>query len=176
MKRRRASERGFNVVEMTVIVAVLIIIGGALTPVVMERVQKRKDQAVVDDFKVIEKAVSRYHVDVGTFAPLQNIEGFDMEPAGPTIKHFIAGDGEQGWDGPYLSRVKTGSAHGGTYDVEVIDQDKATVVLGNRMSLGNHYDRVLVAVNDALDGDGNTTGGVVWGDSQGIHFGINYAK
>jgi type II secretory pathway pseudopilin PulG len=176
MKRRRARERGFNLVEMTVIVAVLVIIGGALTPVVVERVQKRKDQAVVDDFRAIEKAVSRYHVDVGTFAPLQNIKGFDAEPAGPTFKHFIAGDGEQGWNGPYLSRVKTNSAHGGRYDVEVIDEDKATVVLGNRMSLGNNYDRVLVAVNDALDGDGDTRAGVVWGDREGINFGINYAK
>jgi len=176
MKRRRTSEHGFTMVEMIVIVAVLVILGGALTPVVIKQVQKSKDQAVVDDFKAIETAITRYHIDVGTFAPLKNIKGFDTAPASATFKHFIAGDGQQGWNGPYLSRVKTGSSYGGTYDVEIVDEDRAYVVLGTKTSLGDNYDRVLVAVNEALDGDGDTAAGVVWGDKKGINFGINYYK
>ena len=75
MKLRRESERGFTMVEMIVIVAVLVILGGALTPVVIKQVQKSKDQSVVDDFKAIETAVTRYHIDIGTFTPLKNIKG-----------------------------------------------------------------------------------------------------
>lgn len=176
MKWQRESERGFTMVEMIVIVAVLVILGGALTPVVIKQVQKSKDQSVVDDFKAIETAVTRYHIDIGTFTPLKNIKGFDTTPAGATFKHFVGGDGEHGWNGPYLSRVKSGSSYGGKYDIQVVDEDKAYIVLGNKGSLGDNYSRVLSAVNEALDGDDDTAAGVVWGDKKGINFGINYYK
>lgn len=167
---------GFSLIEIVIAVAVIVILAGVITPSVIRQIDKAKVESVVEDFRAIELAMTQYYADVGNLVPLNDIGGFTTAPNGPSVSHFIRGDGQPGWDGPYLQRIKVNSTFGGTYDVDVLSAKEATIDLGTQAQLGGNYTVVLQAVNDALDGDNDTTRGTVWGDSNGIHFGYNYYR
>jgi len=174
--KRDSSRAGFSLMEIVVAVSIIVILGAVLTPAVLKQIHRSKVATVCEDFNAIKTGMLQYYVDVGTMKPLNNIGGFTAVGSGWTVKHFITGDGEQGWDGPYLERVKTKSPFGGTYDVDIIDHDKATIDLGVKSELGSRFQMILEDVDAALDDDGNTSKGTIWGDSNGIHMGVNYFK
>ncbi len=167
---------GFTLTEIIIALAVIAVLSGALVPQVIKHLERAKSQSVVDDFLAIEAAMMDYYADVSTLKPLDDISGFSTTRSAPTAKHFLLGDGQAGWDGPYIKRIKTSSAYGATWDIDVFTDTSATIDLGEKSDLGTKWDVVLNMVNEKLDGDGDTTQGVVWGDDNGIHYGINYVK
>lgn len=174
MKQTRKG--GFSLLEIVVAISILAVLGGVLVPQVIGYIQRGRVQSVVEDFKAIETAMTQYFADVGTYSPLNDIGGFTTNQNGKTFKHFIKGDGQHGWDGPYMQRIKVESAFGGQYDIDVIDTDSATIDLGTKSQLGPHYDELLERINEVFDGDNKLNKGVVWGDANGIHYGQNYYK
>ncbi len=176
MRIPRIPRAGFSLLEIVVAVIILGILVAVVSPSVFRYVEKAKYQEVVDDFKAIETAMVGYYADVGTLSPLNDIGGFTTPQSGPAYKHMLGGDGQRGWDGPYLQRIKTSSSFGGTYDIDVFNSSQASIDLGTQSQMGVNYADVLKNVNEILDGDNDTTRGVVWGDSNGIHYGFNYIK
>ena len=173
-KPKQAKRAGFSLIEIVIAVAVIVIMAGVIAPSVFRQIDKAKVSSVVEDFRAIEMALTQYYADVGNLMPLNNIGGFTTDQTDPTALHFMRGDGQPGWDGPYMQRIKVNSTFGGTYDVDAISAKEATIDLGTQSQLGDNYQIVLEAVNEAMDGDNDLTRGTVWGDSNGIHFGYNY--
>ena len=173
---KQSVRSGFSLIEIVIAVAVIVILAGVITPSVIRQIDKAKVESVVEDFRAIELAMTQYYADVGNLMPLNDIGGFTTAQTGQTFGHFLGGDGQPGWDGPYLQRIKVASTFGGTYDVDVISAKQATIDLGTQAQLGGNYTVVLRALNDALDGDNDLVRGTVWGDSNGIHFGYNYVR
>lgn len=174
--RHSLMRRGFTLMEVVVAVTVIAILGAVLTPAVLEHIKRSKVTAIIEDFRVIETAIMQYYADVGSLEPLDDIGPFSSSPTSPTVRHFLSGDGQNGWDGPYIARVKVASPFGGRYDIDVLSEDQATIDLGVRSELGINYDMLLEQLDETLDQDGNTAGGVLWGDTNGIHYGVNYYK
>lgn len=174
MKQQRT--HGFSLLEVVVAISILVVLGGVLVPQLLGYIQRGRVQSVVEDFKAIETGMTQYFADVGSYQPLNDIAGFSTAQNGKSFKHFISGDGSSDWAGPYMQRIKVESAFGGQYDIDVIDSDSATIDLGTRELLGANYNELLQRLNDVFDGDGDTRKGVIWGDSNGIHYGQNYFK
>lgn len=172
----RASRAGLTVMEIAVAFSIIVILGAVLVRPVLRQVHKSKIAAVCGDFDAIRIAMLQYYVDVGTLSPLDDAGGFTGDPDGWMVRHFITGDGEEGWDGPYLKSIEIASPFGGTYGIDVIDPDKATIDLGARSKLGGRFQMILDDVDAALDDDNDTSRGAVWGDNDGIHMGVNYIK
>jgi len=172
----RSSRTGFSLIGIVVAVAVLAVLAGVLTPVVGRYVTKSKYQSVVEDFRAIDIAMAGYRADVRTLEPLKDISYFEARPGSRTVKHFRTGDGRPGWGGPYLNTIKERSAFGGRYDIDVFGPVSASIDLGRKKDLGTSYTKILQFVNAALDGDGDLQKGIVWGDADGIHYGINYTE
>ena len=170
------ARRGLTIIEVIVVVSILAILAGVLIPSLSKQIYRTKLQAVVEDLKAIETASIQYYADVGSYLPLNDIGGFSTAANGPTYTHFVVGDGQPGWNGPYLSKITDPSPLGGHYDIDVIGADAATIDLGTQTQLSTNFQPALERINEVLDGDGNLTAGVVWGDSNGIHYGINYVK
>lgn len=176
MQTHRSPRAGFSLMEIVVAVSVIAILGAVLTPAVLKHIKRSKIAAVIEDFRVIETAIMQYYSDVGTLAPLNDIGPFTATPGSPTVRHFLTGDGNNGWDGPYIARVKIASPFGGRYDIDVLSDDRATIDLGVQSELGINYSMLLGELNGTLDQDDDLGRGVVWGDTNGIHYGINYYK
>ncbi|MEM7515984.1 MAG: prepilin-type N-terminal cleavage/methylation domain-containing protein [Planctomycetota bacterium] len=173
---KKTLKSGFSLIEIVVALAVIVILVGVIAPSVTRQIDKAKVDSVVEDFRAIELAITQYYADVGNLSPLNDIGGFTANPAQPTVRHFLAGDGQPNWDGPYLQSIKINSTFGGIYDIDVISSREATIDLGSQAQLGANYQVVLEALNDSLDGDGDLTRGTVWGDANGVHFGYNYYR
>ena len=173
---KKTLQAGFSLIEIVIAVAVIVILAGVITPSVIRQIDKAKVESVVEDFRAIELAMTQYYADVGNLMPLNDIGGFTTAQGDPAFRHFIRGDGQPGWDGPYLQRIKVNSTFGGNYDIDALSAKEATIDLGTQAQLGSNYTVVLQALNDALDGDNDLARGTVWGDSNGIHFGYNYYR
>ena len=176
MKKCPALRGGFGLIEIVVAVILIGVLVAVVSPSAFRYVEKSKYQEVVRDFRAIEQALAGYYADVGTLAPLDDIHDFSTSAGSPAYRHFLAGDDQEGWDGPYLDHIKVGSSFGGTYDVDVMSSSQASIDLGTKSRMGLGYQEVLEAMDGLLDEDGDLTRGAVWGDSNGIHFGFNYHK
>jgi general secretion pathway protein G len=176
MRTPSAPRGGFGLLEIVISVIVLGVLVAVISPSVFRHMEKARYQEVVDDLRTIEAALIRYYQDVGTLEPLSDIGGFTADPTEAAYRHFIGGDGERGWKGPYLDELKIGSSFGGSYDIDVFTASQASIDLGTRSRMGAEFANVLSAVDELLDEDGDTTRGIVWGDSNGIHFGFNFVK
>ncbi len=176
MKQPSLLRLGLSSMEMLAALSILAIIATLAAPAAIRHFERAKIDSVVEDFKAIEAAVAGYYADVGSLTPLNDIAGFASGTGDAAKKHFVDGDGKAGWNGPYLEEIKPHSKFGGTYDVDVFSAKSASIDLGVRSDLGKSYELVLAAVNEAFDGDNDTSRGLVWGDSNGIHYGFNYKK
>ncbi len=171
-----SSKNGFSLIEIVIAVAVVVILAGVVTPSVIRQIDQSNIDSVVEDFRNLEQAIEKYHADIGTVMPLNDIGGFTLAEADPTHRHFVSGDGQARWNGPYLTQIPLQSSFGGFFDIDAISPKEATIDLGTQAQLGINYAAALQAINAALDGDNDLSRGSVWGDSNGIHYGYNYVR
>lgn len=176
MAKRTTPRAGFSMMEIVVAVSIIVILGAVLTPAVLRQIHRSKIAAICEDFNAIKTGMLQYYADVGTLKPLDDIKGLSALSGGSSVKHFITGDGETGWDGPYLERIKSASPFGGTYDIDVIDHDQATIDLGKQADLKGRFRLIVQGVDAALDDDGDPRKGTIWGDQDGLHMAINWFK
>jgi len=173
---RPSRNSGFSFTELIVAFSVLVVSVGVMVPSVRRYMQASRVQSTLEDLVSIETAVKGYLVDVGTLEPLVDIDGFSSDAGGPTARHLVTGDDQPGWDGPYLSRLRTHSALGPRYDIQVLGPKTARIDLLTSTTFKGNFAASLAAIDMTFDDDGDTTKGRVWGDAAGIHYGIGFAK
>jgi len=171
----RAS-RGFTLVELAIVIITLTVLSAVVSPPLVGFVQKTRFDGTAEEFRTLENSLIHYYSDTGSLRPLENIAGIGTSATDPAHVHLISGDGHEGWDGPYLEELRAKSAHGGTYDIDVLSDSQAKIILGTREELGGTYPALLETVNKLLDGDKDLDRGVIWGDANGINYGVNYSQ
>ena len=102
---RRSAQRGFTLTEIVVAIAVLAILAGAMTPLVVKQIEKSRKSRSQQDLRVIKVAFEQYFADTGRWpcnwragasntwnGELRNFQCMYENTANLT-----------GWDGPYLN-------------------------------------------------------------------------
>ncbi|MEL6480726.1 MAG: type II secretion system major pseudopilin GspG [Pseudomonadota bacterium] len=92
MRRRRPAARGFSLVEMLVVVAIVGLLIGLVGPAAMRQLQGSRSTTAAAQIHQIRAAVDIFAMDVGRY-PSQ-AEGLNALVSNP--------GGVRGWNGPYL--------------------------------------------------------------------------
>lgn len=173
---RAPRRHGFTVVELVIVIATFAVLTAVVSPTFVELARKTRFDPLVEEMRTMENALVRYYTDTGSLKPLENIAGITDSVQDPAHKHLISGDGREGWNGPYAEELPSESGYGGTYDIDVISDSQAKIILGTREELGGAYPAMLETLNQQLDGDKDLERGLVWGDASGINYGVNFVR
>ena len=104
-KRRRARARGFSLVEMLVVVAIIGLLVGLVGPAAMRQLQASRVNATEAQIDQLRAALDIFQIDTGRLPP---------EDVG--LAALVADPGIPGWNGPYLRDGQLPSdAWGGTF-------------------------------------------------------------
>jgi prepilin-type N-terminal cleavage/methylation domain-containing protein len=170
----RARRRGFTLIEMIVVIAIMLILATTITPVIVGNLDKArvdKSEATLENFTA---AIDAFRTDVKHNPAMltqltRPLDADDRDSCGSTYPpgHRSA------WRGPYLSREvpETG------LPVGIVTAQNALL----RQSVGGQtYLRIVIplvslddatALNDVVDGDASSTSGTIqWTapDAQGL--------
>lgn len=88
----RRLSRGFTLVELLVVLAILAMLAGLVGPQVLNQLGGAKSKTAVVQIRDLEQALEMYKLDLGRFpASDAGLEALVREPPGA-----------KGWNGPYL--------------------------------------------------------------------------
>ena len=90
-KRRSRATRGFSLVEMLVVVAIIGLLVGLVGPAAMRQLQASRVSATEAQIDQLRAALDIYQIDTGRLPP---------EEVGLTA--LVSNPGVPGWNGPYL--------------------------------------------------------------------------
>lgn len=90
--RKRASQGGFTLMELLVVLAILGLLAGLVGPAVLNQLGGAKSKTAKIQIKDLEQSLEMYKLDVGRYPSTD--EGLGALVAKPA--------GVAGWNGPYL--------------------------------------------------------------------------
>ena len=165
----KVSERGFTLMEMIGVMAVIAILASVATPKIFEAIEDAKVSAFVQEVNTLKLAAAQYYKDTGTWPRHQpshknkkfhNLMVNDKNGSGKPIP---------GWKGPYLDReLRNQVAKGGFQDLmATASKDWACDIDGDGKRDGRFLvyradgisDAIAQKISDVLDGDGDVTKG-----------------
>ena len=92
--RRNQSMRGFTLVELLVVLAILGMLAALVGPQVLNQLGGAKSKSAAIQISDLEQALELYKLDVGKFpGSEQGLNALVRQPSGET-----------GWNGPYLKK------------------------------------------------------------------------
>ena len=135
----QARHRGFTLVEMIGVLAVIAILGSVAAPKIFAAIEDAKVSAYVQQINTISSAVAKFQTDTGRW-PRHN-PGSNQDRRRQLMVNSLDNTNPiPGWQGPYIEKELT-----------------------NHVAKGSNQDLFLANNNDAnwacdLDGDGNPDG------------------
>lgn len=161
------AQHGFTLTEIIVAIAVIAILAGAMTPLVVKQIEKSRDSRASQDMRAIKAAMNQYFADTGSWPCAWTAGG--NKDAHEDLRDYSClyeDDGNTGWDGPYLE--KSGGTKGGaTVMAQKVDGNWQGIVdpWGNpyrvymRRRAGNAPNGTIVLYSNGTDGRKDTTNG-----------------
>lgn len=68
-RRHREAQRGFTLIEVMVVVLIVSLLGAIAAPAYQASIDTARRVALVDDARNLHSALTRYHVDQGSYPP-----------------------------------------------------------------------------------------------------------
>lgn len=166
MKR---TQKGFTLIEMIGVMAVIAILAAVATPKIFEAIDDAKVSSYIQEVNTLKQAVAKYYKDTGQWPRhipthsnkrYHNLMVNDADGSGAPIK---------GWDGPYLERELTNQISKGGYQ-EVVNTSGANWTCdldGDGTKDGSFLvyradgvsDAIAKKISNIIDGDGDITSG-----------------
>lgn len=92
---RRQRRAAFTLVELLVVLAIIGLLAGVISPQVMKHLGHAKTQTARMDIKNIGTALDMYRIDVGSYPTQeQGLQALGQQPTGVTA-----------WKGPYIDKT-----------------------------------------------------------------------
>ena len=166
-------QKGFTLMEMIGVMAVIAILAAVATPRIFEAIEDAKVSSFLAEANMVKLAVAQYYKDTGrwprhiptnTNTRYHNLMKNDANGSGAAIP---------GWNGPYLDRELTHQITKGAYQDVIVTNSVhwACDVDGDGNYDGtflvyradNISDEVAQKISEAIDGDSSiTTGNKRW--------------
>lgn len=105
MRKILLEEKGFTLVELLTVIAIIAILGAVVAPNLFRAVDRSKVSAAVADSRAIKGAAVAYYSDTGEWPPDID-DGSDPGFVGSEV---------QGWNGPYLDSWPAKNPWNGKY-------------------------------------------------------------
>lgn len=103
--RRRHAARGFTLIEMLVVIAIIAMLAGLVGPAVMNKLGGAKVKTAAIQIADLDKALEMYKLDVGRYPTnAEGLQALVQRPGSAT-----------GWDGPYLKGSLPADPWGNAY-------------------------------------------------------------
>ena len=107
-RRTLKDRRGFTLIEMLVVIAIIAVLAGVVAPAVFRNVGDAKTGAAKSQIALLSLALTQYRLDADQFPATE--QGLPALRAMPT-----AGDPPRVWRGPYLQRTVPNDPWGRPY-------------------------------------------------------------
>lgn len=97
VKQKRRLNRGYTMLEMMVVIAIIALIAGLAAPRLMESFGRAKSKTAEIQMGTIKSAIQLFYLDVGRYpSEAEGLEALLTAPAGA-----------QNWRGPYVDNPKS---------------------------------------------------------------------
>jgi len=144
MKRLKRRDKGFTLIELLIVMVILGLLAALVGPRMFGKVGKSKQRAAKAQISLFETTLDTYRLDVGKYPNTdQGLEALRVKP-----------DGEEKWDGPYISKEVPLDPWGNPYVYE---------------SPSDHGDYSIISLgaDGNPGGEGEDTDIVNWKDIEG---------
>ena len=176
-------QRGFTLMEMIGVMAVIAILVSVATPMIFDAIRNAKVTAFVEDVNMIKGAIAQYYDDTGAFPTHIPTDSRDSN------KNLMKDNAARpigGWDGPYLEKeldnpfsdggyrgVLTSTNANFQFDLDGDGTVDTTSVAFIRID--NVSDEEARAISDIFDSDGSVdTGDGAWNAGGRVkRYGVN---
>lgn len=166
------TQRGFTLIEIIGVMAVIAIIAAMATPRIFDAIEDAKITSLLQQVKTLKGSIAEYYSDTGTW-PRHTPSHANNGRHNLMLNEDTAGNAIPGWDGPYLEQELTNPFIEGGY-VDVLQTSASAYACdidgdGNQDGSFAVYridgvsDRIAKKVSQMLDKDGSvSTGTGAW--------------
>ena len=172
--RHLTNQRGFTLVEMIGVLAVIAILGSVAAPKIFAAIEDAKVSAYVQQINTLSTAVAKFHTDTGLWP--RHIPSHAQDRYHQLIVNSLDNTNPiPGWQGPYLEKEMVNHITKGGYQdlfkAANNDANWACDIDGNGTADGEFViyrsdeisDKVAEKISNIIDGDGGvTTGDKSW--------------